>query len=144
MRGKNFAKTILKLAKDRDILNVINDQIGAPTSAELLADVSAHAIWAASQNPAVSGVYHLTAAGETSWFDYAHLVIKFARQAGVQIKVAPKAILSVPSCAFITAAKQPLNSRLNTDKLQHVLGLNLPQWQTGVKRMLTEIFEKSL
>lgn len=109
-----------------------------------MADVTAHAIRTALHNPAVSGVYHLTAAGETSWYGYANFVIEFARLAGIEIKVAPEAILPVPTSAFITAAKRPVNSRLNTGKLQYIIGLHLPHWQTGVTRMLTEILEKSL
>lgn len=143
-RGGNFAKTMLKLAQTRDSLNVINDQIGAPTGANLLADVTAHAIRTALQNPDISGVYHLAAAGDTSWHGYANFVIEFARLAGIEIKVAPKAILPVPSCAFVTAAKRPLNSRLNTGKIHDTFNLHLPHWQSGVTRMLSEILEKSL
>ena len=141
--GVNFAKTMLKLAQTSDSLKVIDDQIGAPTGADLLADVTAQAIRMALQNPAVSGVYHLAAAGETSWHGYALFVVDFARQAGVEIQVTPEAILPVPSSAFATAAKRPLNSRLNTDKIQNSFNLQLPHWQSGVTRMLTEILEKS-
>jgi len=143
-RGHNFAKTILKLAQQRDDLAVIDDQIGAPTSAELLADVSAHAIRMAIQNPALTGLYHLTANGETSWHQYACHVIEFARQAGVDIKVKPDAIRAVAGSEFITAAARPKNSRLDTGKLQNAFGLTLPSWQSGINRMLTEIIEKPL
>lgn len=95
------------------------------------------------KNPALSGVYHLAAAGETSWHGYARFVIDFARQADVEIQVTPEAILPVSSSAFATAAKRPLNSRLNTDKIQSSFNLQLPHWQSGVTRMLTEILEKS-
>lgn len=138
-RGGNFAKTMLKLAKERDSLNVINDQIGAPTGADLLADVTAHAIRTAARQPDVSGLYHLVAGGETSWHGYANFVIDFARQAGAEIKVAANAIAPVPTTAFPTAATRPLNSRLDTQKLQHTFNLYLPHWQNGVTRMLTEI-----
>ena len=141
-RGGNFAKTMLKLAQSRDSLNVINDQMGTPTGADLLADVTAFAIRTALDKPKVSGVYHLAAAGETSWHGYASFVIDFARQAGIDIKVTPEAISPVPSSAFATAAKRPLNSRLYTGKIQHTFNLQLPHWQTGVTRMLTEILEK--
>ena len=143
-RGGNFAKTMLKLAQTRDSLNVINDHTGAPTSADLLADVTAHAIRMALDKPEVSGIYHLAAAGVTSWHGYASFVIEFARQAGVDIKVMPEAILPVPSSTFITAAKRPLNSRLNNGKILGVFNLQLPHWQSGVTRMLTEILEKSI
>ena len=137
-RGNNFAKTMLKLAQERDSLKVVNDQMGAPTGADLLADVTAHAIRTALQNPNVSGLYHLVASGETSWYEYACFVIDFARQAGLEIKVAQTAIQAVPSSEFATVAKRPLNSRLNSNKLQKTFSLHLPDWQSGVTRMLVE------
>ena len=141
-RGDNFAKTMLRLARERDSLTVINDQTGAPTGADLLADITAHAIRAARQQPELSGLYHLAAAGETSWHGYASFVLDYARHAGIPIKVAPDAIQPVPSSAFPAPAKRPLNSRLDTTKLQSSFGLILPVWQTGVARMLTEILDK--
>ena len=141
-RGGNFAKTMLRLAQERDFLSVINDQIGAPTGADLLADISAHAIRAALRNPDVGGLYHLVAGGETSWHGYASFVIDFARQAGIEIKVTPEAIQPVPTSAFPLPAPRPKNSRLDTQKLKNTFGLNLPHWQSGVARMLTEILEK--
>jgi dTDP-4-dehydrorhamnose reductase len=141
-RGGNFAKTMLRLAGERDRLTVINDQIGAPTGADLLADITAHAIRVALQHPEVSGLYHLAAGGQTSWHEYASFVIDFARQAGIKIKVAPEAIQPVPTSAFPLPAPRPKNSRLNTCKLQSTFELNLPHWQNGIIRMLTEIFEK--
>jgi dTDP-4-dehydrorhamnose reductase len=137
-RGGNFAKTMLRLAKERDKLTVINDQIGAPTGADLLADITAHALRAAQQQPLLGGTYHAVAAGETSWHGYAKHVIEFARQAGHPIKVAADAIEPVPTSAFPTPAKRPGNSRMSTQKLQQAFGLTLPAWQTGVERMLTE------
>jgi dTDP-4-dehydrorhamnose reductase len=141
-RGGNFAKTMLRLAQERDFLSVINDQIGAPTGADLLADISAHAIRTALRNPDVGGLYHLVAGGETSWHGYASFVIDFARQAGIEIKVTPEAIQPVPTSAFPLPAPRPKNSRLDTQKLKNTFGLNLPHWQSGVARMLTEIFEE--
>ncbi|GAA4012774.1 dTDP-4-dehydrorhamnose reductase [Actimicrobium antarcticum] len=138
-RGGNFAKTMLRLAKERDSLSVIDDQIGAPTGADLLADVTAHALRLALQRPEVSGLYHLAAGGETSWHGYASFVVAFARQAGIEIKVGPDAILPVRTSAFPTPATRPKNSRLNTEKLHQTFGLVLPHWQSGVARMLTEI-----
>lgn len=141
-RGNNFAKTMLKLAQERDSLKVVNDQMGAPTGADLLADVTAHAIRTALQNPNVSGLYHLAASGETSWHEYACFVIDFARQAGLDIKVAQTAIQAVPSNEFATVAKRPLNSRLNASKLLQTFDLHLPNWQTGVTRMMVEVLQK--
>ncbi len=140
-RGGNFAKTMLRLAKERDSLKVIDDQIGAPTGADLLADVTAHAIRTARRNPEVSGLYHLVAGGETSWHGYAIFVLDYARRAGIDLKVAPDAVDAVPTSAFPTPAKRPHNSRLNTEKLQKTFDLHLPHWQAGVTRMLAEVLD---
>ncbi|HET7865623.1 MAG TPA: dTDP-4-dehydrorhamnose reductase [Burkholderiaceae bacterium] len=137
-RGGNFAKTMLRLAKERDKLTVINDQVGAPTGAELLADITAHALRSVLQQPALGGTYHAVAGGETTWHGYARHVIEFARAAGQPIKVATDAIEPVPTSAFPTPAKRPGNSRMNTRKLQDAFGFTLPKWQVGVERMLTE------
>lgn len=141
-RGGNFIRTMLKLAQERDSLNVIDDQIGAPTGADLLADVTAHAIRAAQQRPEVAGLYHLVAGGEISWHGYARFVIDFAARSGLDIKVAPDAINAVPTSAFPTPARRPHNSRLDTAKLRQTFGLYLPDWQMGVERMLSEALEK--
>jgi dTDP-4-dehydrorhamnose reductase len=142
-RGGNFAKTMLKLARERDSLSVINDQIGAPTGADLLADITAHALRTARQRPELSGLYHAVAGGEISWHGYARFVLDFAQRAGVTLKVAPEAILPVPTSAFPTPARRPLNSRMDTTKLQSTFDLNLPLWQTGVVRMLNEVLDKA-
>ena len=141
-RGGNFAKTMLRLAQERERLTVINDQIGAPTGADLLADVTAHAIRTALQRQDVSGLYHLVAAGETSWYGYARFVLNLARQAAVRLKVAPENIFPVPASAFPLPAQRPENSRLDTSKLRSTFDLTLPLWQAGVTRMLTETLEK--
>ena len=138
-RGGNFAKTMLKLAKERDKLSVINDQIGSPTGADLLADITAHAVRMALSKPELAGTYHAVAQGETSWHGYARHVIEFARAAGQQIKVASDAVLPVPTSAFPTPATRPSNSRMNTHKLRDTFGLSLPAWQPGVERMLAEV-----
>jgi dTDP-4-dehydrorhamnose reductase len=138
-RGGNFARTMLKLAMERDQLNVIDDQVGAPTGAELLADVTAHMVCTAHARPELSGTYHAVAAGQTSWFGYARHVIQFARAAGQPIKVAPDAVRPVASKAFPTPARRPGNSRLDTCKLREAFGLTLPEWQGGVDRMLAEV-----
>ena len=138
-RGTNFAKSMLRLAQEREQLNVVSDQFGAPTGAELIADVTAHALRAGMKDDALAGVYHLVAGGETSWFDYARFVIEHARRAGVAIKIAPEAIQPIPSSAYPVPAKRPQNSRLNTQKLQRAFDLVLPHWQHGVDRMLAEL-----
>lgn len=137
-RGGNFAKTMLRLAKEKDALSVINDQHGVPTGAELIADVTAHAIRAVLADQQLGGLYHLSAAGETTWHGYASHVIATAAAAGVPLKVGADSIQAVPTSAFPTPAQRPLNSRLNTHKLQSHFGLRLPDWQLGVNRMLAE------
>ncbi|MBI5006891.1 MAG: dTDP-4-dehydrorhamnose reductase [Nitrosomonadales bacterium] len=143
-RGGNFARTMLRLAAERDSLSVIDDQIGAPTGADLLADVTAHAIRAVRQRPELGGLYNLVAGGETSWHGYANFVIDFARLAGLPLRVAAEAINAVSTSEFKTAAKRPLNSRLDCGKLKKNFDLNLPHWQAGVERMLIEILEKRI
>lgn len=137
-RGGNFAKTMLRLAKERERLTVIDDQFGAPTGAELLADVTAHAIRATLADPHKAGLYHLVAGGETSWHGYARFVIEQAQAAGVELKAGPEAVDAVPTSAFPTPATRPHNSRLDTTRLQATFGLTLPHWQAGVARMLRE------
>jgi dTDP-4-dehydrorhamnose reductase len=138
-RGGNFVRTMLRLAQERDRLTIIDDQIGAPTGADLLADVTAHAIRRALQQPELSGLYHLAAGGETSWYSYACYVLNLARQAGIELKVAAESVIPVPTSAFPLPAKRPLNSRLDTKKLQTTFDVYLPLWQIGVTRMLEEV-----
>lgn len=141
-RGGNFAKTMLRLASERDALTVINDQFGAPTSAELLADVTAQAIRTLQSRPELAGLYHCVAAGETSWHGYARYVIEEAAQLGHTLKVAAAQVGATSTASYPTPAKRPLNSRLDTRKLQSTFNLTLPHWQSGVQRMLTEITGK--
>jgi dTDP-4-dehydrorhamnose reductase len=138
-RGGNFAKTMLRLATERERLTVIDDQFGAPTGADLIADVTAHAIRASLQQPALGGLYHLVAGGQTTWHGYASHVIAQARllQPGLALRVSD--VAPVPTSAFPTPAQRPLNSRLATHKLQNAFGLVLSPWQQGVNRMLGEI-----
>ena len=138
-RGGNFAKTMLRLAQERERLTVIDDQWGAPTSAELLADVTAHALRQLQKRPEDGGLYHCVAAGETTWHSYAKYVLSHARKAQAAIKIKATEVAPVPTSAFPTPARRPHNSRLNTTRLQTTFGLTLPPWQQGVARMLTEI-----
>jgi len=149
-RGGNFAKTMLKLAKERERLTVINDQFGAPTGADLIADVTAHAIaqvqcTGARQSQGQGsegreqGIYHLVASGETTWFDYARHVLGSDGHGAFSAGLAVIEVAPVPTSAFATPAKRPHNSRLDTTKLQSTFGLTLPAWQQGVDRMLAEI-----
>ena len=138
-RGQNFARTMLKLAAERDRLQVVDDQFGAPTGAELLADVTAHAVRAVTARPELGGTYHVAASGETSWHGYARFVIEWAREHGRPVKALPGAIEAVPSSAWPTPAARPHNSRLDTSKLRSTFGLALPPWQAGVERILAEL-----
>ena len=138
-RGGNFAKTMLRLAQERERLTVIDDQWGAPTGAELLADVTAHAIRQTLREPQHAGLYHLAAAGETSWHGYARFVLDTARALKPELTLKAQEVAPVPTSAFPTPAQRPLNSRLNTAHLRQTFGLTLPDWQHGVRRMLAEI-----
>lgn len=141
-RGHNFAKTMLRLAGEREQLAVINDQFGSPTGAELLSDATAHAIRVAVLRQELAGLYHVVADGVTTWFDYADYVLDFARDAGIPLKLAKDALQAIPTSQYPTPAHRPLNSRLNTEKFKSTFGLCLPNWQTGVERMLMEIHGK--
>lgn len=137
-RGANFANTMIRLFRERESLNIISDQFGAPTGADLVADVTSHVLKQIGTDQTLSGIYHLAAAGETTWFDYAkYLLAEVARQ-----KVAPKSIVrninAVSTRAFPVKAIRPQNSRLNTSKIQHSFGLRLPPWQLGINRMMVE------
>lgn len=141
-RGANFAKTMLRLARERDELKVIADQIGAPTGAELLADVTAHAIRSVQNRPERAGLYHLAAAGETSWHGYAQFVIERAQALGETLKAGPADILPIATADYPTPAQRPANSRLDTTKLRTTFDLHLPDWQIAVGRMLDEVLQK--
>jgi len=138
-RGGNFAKTMLRLAGTKTELNVIDDQVGAPTGADLLADLTALMARAAAARPELSGTYHAVAAGATSWHGYAKLVIETARERGVPLTLPADALRPIPTSAYPTPAARPLNSRLDTRKLCDVFGVHLPDWELGVRRMLAEI-----
>lgn len=136
-KGNNFAKTMLRLANERQTLSVINDQVGAPTSAALLADCTAHALLQAIQKPELAGIYHLAASGQTTWYEYAKFVIEYTRNIGNELLVTE--IKPISTLDYLTPAKRPYNSRLNTEKFHNSFGLVLPKWQQGVIRMLDEI-----
>jgi len=138
-RGGNFAKTMLRLAQERERLTVIDDQWGAPTGADLLADVTAHALRHLQQHPQDAGLYHCVAGGETNWNEYAKYVIAQAQKMQPAIEIKAKEVAPVPTSAFPTPAVRPHNSRLSTRKLQSTFGLQMPHWQQGVARMLAEI-----
>ncbi|HRP26521.1 dTDP-4-dehydrorhamnose reductase [Thauera sp.] len=136
-RGGNFARTMLRLAAERERLTVIADQFGTPTGADLIADVSAHAIRSALAQRELEGTYHLAAAGVTNWHGYAEFVVQQARNLGQVLKV--QSIAPIATTDYPTAAVRPLNSRLDTGRLRRNFGLHLPDWRDGVARMLREI-----
>ncbi|WP_029570269.1 dTDP-4-dehydrorhamnose reductase [Pantoea ananatis] len=137
-KGSNFAKTMIRLALERETLSVINDQFGAPTGAELIADCTVHAIKATLLNPEKSGIYHMIASGVTTWHAYAEFVIEYVRSKGLPLRVS--SVNGVETTAFPTPAKRPHNSRLNTEKLRDTFAITLPEWQQGVMRMLDELY----
>lgn len=141
-RGGNFAKTMLRLAAEHDTLSVIDDQVGAPTSAELLADITSHAVRAAWGKPELAGLYHCVADGETSWHGYARFVLGRAQALGQTLRAGPEQVKPTSTANYPTPAKRPRNSRLDTTKLKTNFHLTLPSWQQGVARMLTEISGK--
>jgi dTDP-4-dehydrorhamnose reductase len=138
-RGNNFIRTMLRLAAEREALQVINDQHGAPTGASLIADVTAHALKQVIRRPKLGGLYHLAAAGETTWYGYAHRVIKQALQAGWPVRVNGNQPSPVSTSAFPTKAQRPNNSRLDCSRLEQAFGLQMPPWEQGVDHALAEI-----
>lgn len=137
-RGGNFARTMLRLAAQRDALKVVDDQIGAPTGADLLADLTALCARAVMARPGLSGTYHACAAGEVSWRDYARHVIDWGHRVGLPLRATAASVAGIPTRDYPTPATRPLNSRLDTRKLQTAFDVTLPHWQSGVDRMLTE------
>lgn len=141
-RGHNFAKTMLRLAAERDALNVVADQFGAPTGAELIADVTAHIlrqIAGAEDANQLAGTYHLAAAGETSWHGFARFVLAHAGNKGVELKVSAEQVGAISTEDYPVPAPRPRNSRLALEKLESTFKLKMPPWQQGVQRMLDEI-----
>lgn len=136
-RGNNFARTMLRLAAERETLRVIDDQIGAPTGADLIADVTAHALRQAMAQ-GITGTFHLAPAGQTSWHGYAQFVLEAARRLKPEVPLKVQTVEAIPTTAYPTPAQRPLNSRLDTTRLQATFGLQLPHWHTGVLRMLHE------
>jgi dTDP-4-dehydrorhamnose reductase len=146
-RGRNFIKTILGMAQERDHLKVINDQFGAPTSAELIADVTALGIYLVSQQPDqkrgdLAGTYHLVAAGETNWFGVARFVLEQAQALGLAVKVKPSQLLAISTDEYRVTAKRPRNSRMATDKIRQAFGIHLPHWHYHVDLMLEDLLAK--
>ncbi|MDR5903007.1 dTDP-4-dehydrorhamnose reductase [Halomonas icarae] len=137
-RGGNFLATMARLMRERDTLQVIDDQIGAPTGAELIADATAHAIPQALNNSDKVGLYHLVAGGETSWHGFATFIAECLQGQGIAIQATPERIAPIPTSEWPTPAARPLNSRLDTTKLERTFELTMPSWQQGAARVLAE------
>ncbi|MCD8536514.1 MAG: dTDP-4-dehydrorhamnose reductase [Burkholderiaceae bacterium] len=137
VHGQNFLKTMLRLAQTRDELRVVNDQVGAPTSADLLAKVPSQMLQQI-QHPSDPrwGVYHLCPTGYTSWHGYAVYLIEKAREMGWPIQLANESIIGIASSEFPVKARRPHNSRLSTQKLQQTFAIALPDWRVGVDQVL--------
>lgn len=141
-RGGNFAKTMLRLAREKDSLSVVDDQHGAPTSAALLADITALTLYRIGQVPdadRLAGTYHVAAGGTTSWCEYAKYVLELARAAGGTLKAGPNEVRPIPTEAYPLPAKRPKNSRLDTTKLAAAFSLHLPEWQYHVRRLVDDL-----
>jgi len=143
IRGSNFPKTMMRLASERDELNVVSDQIGAPTSAELIADVTSICLHQIIQNKIkaekISGIYHLTPSGATSWHGFAQYVIKNALHYGSEFRITPENIIPISTAEYPLPAKRPANSLLNTQKICETFGVYMPDWEVHVDRLIREI-----
>ncbi|GJH09262.1 dTDP-4-dehydrorhamnose reductase [Caballeronia novacaledonica] len=141
LRGTNFLKSIARAAQTRDSLSVVADQFGAPTSAALVADVTALAVRAYLRNdrPLADGIYHLTASGETNWYDYSRLIVDTLASGGVPMRTAGDAIQRIGAADYPTAARRPANSRLDTSKLRNALEVEFAPWEAGVRDVLLQI-----
>ena len=139
-RGANFPKAILRAARERDSLTVVDDQFGSPTSAELIADVTAHCVerMTASQAQYPCGLYHLTASGRTSWYAYAKFLLDTAAQAGMPLKATSENVAPISSARYGSVAKRPANSSLNTGKLRETFAIELPHWTEHIGRFVEE------
>ena len=139
VHGNNFLKTMLRLASERDGLRVVADQIGAPTSTDVLAKVTANLLQTmlpAAKDDARFGTYHLAASGETTWHAYAQYILAGALKRSVHLTCKPESIEPIPTHAYPLPAPRPANSRLNTEKIRSNFGVELPAWQVGVDAIL--------
>lgn len=143
VHGANFAKTMLRLARERNRLRVVADQYGAPTTASLIADVTAHAIARrqvrGANVEAMTGVFHLAATGEATWHAYASEVVQYAADRGVELKAGADAIEAISTAEYPLPAPRPRNSMLDTTKLRERFGVFLPDWKSGIHHLLDQI-----
>lgn len=137
-RGNNFLRTILRLAREREQLSVVADQFGAPTSAELIADVTAQCLTLLRNGKGAEGIYHLAPAGETTWHGFASAIVREAQAAGITLKLSAENIRAITTAEYLTAAKRPANSRLDTNKIRTTFGIALPTWESALPRIIRE------
>lgn len=143
-QGSNFLATMVQMMRERDTLQVVDDQLGAPTGAELIADVTAHTLCKVGQDSSLEGLYHLAATGETSWHGFATLIAESLQEQGITIQATPERIVTISTAEWRTPAQRPLNSRLDTSRLESTFGLSMPPWQRGVARVLHETQRQAL
>jgi dTDP-4-dehydrorhamnose reductase len=145
VHGKNFLKTIVRLAQERDSLRIVADQVGAPTSAALIADVTAEILrqFLRGENKMDDadrfGTFHLTASGETSWHGYAKSIVRTGLQLGTPMRLGPEQVMPISTDEYPLPARRPANSRLNTDKLRSTFNIVLPDWEVGVTDVLDKL-----
>jgi dTDP-4-dehydrorhamnose reductase len=139
--GQNFLKTILKLSQEKSSLNVVSDQIGTPTSSDVLADVTYKIVKTILKSPNFKefGTYHVTSMGDTDWFYYAYFIVDEAMRLGLKTTMTSKDIKPISSDLYPALAKRPMNSRLYTNKITKTFMLVLPHWEEEVKRILREL-----
>ncbi|PLC52480.1 dTDP-4-dehydrorhamnose reductase [Pollutimonas nitritireducens] len=137
--GGNFVKTIIRLASERDSLGIVADQVGAPTSAELIADVTALAIAAHKKNAIANGIYHLTGTGHVSWHGFAMHIVARLKENGAALKLGTERIRPIGTEEYPLPAKRPKNSRLDTGKLSKALGLEIPHWSIYADRTIAQL-----
>lgn len=143
-QGGNFIRTLLRLAGERTTLSVVDDQVGAPTAAPLIAEVTAQAIERLHTAPDLAGIYHLAAAGEASWWDVARLALAEARAHGAALRSSPQDVRPISTEQYPTPARRPLNSRLDTRKIREAFGLTLPPWQDGVQQTVRSLLASDI
>ncbi len=142
--GKNFLKTILRLAQERDCLRIVADQVGAPTSAALIADVTVEILrqFLRGENRMDEdrfGTFHLAASGETSWHAYARSIVHTGLQLGMPMRFGPEEVMPIATDEYPLPARRPANSRLNTDKLRSTFNVVLPDWEVGVTNVMNQL-----
>jgi dTDP-4-dehydrorhamnose reductase len=142
VHGNNFIKTILRLANERNELSIVNDQIGAPISAKLLAELTALIVPLMVKKLKLNGIYHVSPSGETSWLDYAKFILDVGKKLGLEFNVTSNNVKGIVSDQFKSKARRPLNSRLNTSKFKTAFNVELPHWKTDVEMTLKSILEK--